>query len=90
MVMGKAMAVGLNHTGFGGNQSTPVFQAATANATFTNNLIATLVFAESKSIRTSTIILASFNIVAAFATAASILYDCHWASKRCNPKFKAS
>lgn len=88
--MGRAMTAALNHTGSAGNQSTPVFQAQTANATFTNNLIASLVFAESKSIRTSTIILASFNVVAAFATAASILYDCHWASKRCNPKFKAS
>jgi hypothetical protein len=59
------------------------------NATF-NAIINSLVFAESKSVRTSTIILASFNVLASFTTAASILYDCYWASKRCNPKFKAS
>jgi hypothetical protein len=29
-------------------------------------------------------------VLAAFTTASSILYDCYWASKRCNPKFKAS
>lgn len=52
--------------------------------------IAALVFAESKSVRTSTIILAAFDALAALATASSILYDCYWASKRCNPKFKAS
>jgi len=57
-------------------------------ATF--NLIASLVFAEIKSVRTSTIILAAFNVLAAFTTAGSILYDCYWASRRCNPKFKAS
>jgi hypothetical protein len=54
------------------------------------SFIENLVFAESKSVRTSTVILASFNVLAAFATAASILYDCYWTSKRCNPKFKAS
>lgn len=73
----------------------PTYQSATANKTGTMNsatskLISSLVFAESKSVRTSTIILAAFNVLAAFATAASILYDCYWASKRCNPKFKAS
>ena len=56
----------------------------------TNMLIDDLVFAQSKSVRTSTIIQASFNVLAAFFTALSILYDCYWASKRCNPKFKAS
>lgn len=56
----------------------------------TNMLINDLVFAQSKSVRTSTIILASFNVLASFATAFSILYDCYWASKRCNPKFRAS
>jgi hypothetical protein len=61
------------------------------NGTYTTkNIIKALVFAESKSVRTSTIILAAFDALAAFATAASILYDCYWASKRCNPKLKAS
>lgn len=56
----------------------------------TSELIGALKFAASKSIRTSTIILAAFNVLAAFITAFSILYDCYFASKRCNPKFKAS
>ncbi|PQE13897.1 Bile salt-activated lipase protein [Rutstroemia sp. NJR-2017a BBW] len=64
-------------------------QAAEDNKLGTS-FIENLVFAESKSVRTSTVILASFNVLAAFATAASILYDCYWTSKRCNPKFKAS
>lgn len=80
-----------NHTGNGTN---PFSQMATNRTGAANNatlnLISNLVFAESKSVRTSTIILAAFNVLAAFATAASILYDCYWASKRCNPKFKAS
>jgi hypothetical protein len=48
------------------------------------------IFQDSKSIRTSTVILASFNLLAAFATAARILYDCYWASKRSSPNFRAS
>lgn len=62
--------------------------SAASNAT--GLLIKKLVFAESKSVRTSTIILAVFNVLAALATASSILYDCYIASKRCNPKFKAT
>jgi hypothetical protein len=74
------------------NSATGVVQAQT-NGTSNNEtlaLISSLVFAESKSVRTSTIILAAFNVLAASTTVASILYDCYWASKRCNPKFKAS
>ncbi|THV46545.1 hypothetical protein BGAL_0377g00020 [Botrytis galanthina] len=63
---------------------------SSGNNTVAEGIIENLVFAESKSVRTSTIILAAFNVLASFATAASILYDCYWASKRCNPKFKAS
>ncbi|TVY68669.1 hypothetical protein LSUE1_G008035, partial [Lachnellula suecica] len=62
----------------------------TSNTAATGLLIQKLVFAESKSVRTSTIVLAVFNIIAAFATACSIIYDCYSASKKCNPKFKAS
>jgi hypothetical protein len=51
-------------------------------------LILSLDFEESKSIRTSTIILAVFNSLAALGTAFSITYDCYRASKRHNPKFK--
>jgi hypothetical protein len=64
--------------------------AAANGSNSTLALIQSLVFAENKSVRTSTIILAAFNVLASATTAASILYDCYWASKRCNPKFKAS
>jgi len=76
-----------------GLDSTTGVVQAHRNGTSNNEtlaLISSLVFAESKSVRTSTIILAAFNVLAASTTAASILYDCYWASKRCNPKFKAS
>ncbi|CAG8959594.1 hypothetical protein HYFRA_00001496 [Hymenoscyphus fraxineus] len=56
----------------------------------TGLLIKKLAFAESKSVRTSTIILAAFNVLAALATASSILYDSYMATKRCNPKFKST
>ncbi|CZT05628.1 uncharacterized protein RCO7_10388 [Rhynchosporium graminicola] len=90
----RAIEQDANDTMDGNRTGNPFFQNASnrtgpgGNSTF--NLISNLVFAESKSVRTSTIILATFNILAAFATACSILYDCYWASKRCNPKFKAS
>ncbi len=87
MIIGRASSV-VNNTL---NYTSSVVIAATdkkSNATLL--LIDSLVFAESKSVRTSTIILAAFNVLAAFTTASSILYDCYWASKRCNPKFKAS
>ena len=64
---------------------------AVMNGTYTaKQIITKLVFAESKSVRTSTIILAAFNALAALATAASILYDCYWAASRWNIKLKAS
>jgi hypothetical protein len=53
-----------------------------SDQTQAQRLISSLVFENSKSIRTSTIILAAFNGVAAFATAFSILYDCYCTSKR--------
>ncbi|TAQ87056.1 hypothetical protein B7494_g4621 [Chlorociboria aeruginascens] len=85
MMIGRS--AGLNHTG-----TSYALQSQTAaqerNATLA--LIQNLVFAESKSVRTSTIILAAFNVLAALTTACSIVYDCYWASKRCGPKFKAS
>lgn len=65
-----------------------------SNSTFQNpegeGLIEGFVFQNSKSIRTSTVILASFNVLAAFATATGILYDCYWASKRSSRDLKAS
>ena len=88
------LARGLNGTGnYGFGTGAQVKTNTTGNGrneTATFFLIQNLVFAQSKSVRTSTIILAAFNVLAAFATAASILYDCYWSSKRCNPKFRAS
>ena len=55
----------------------------------TQTLINSLLFSQSKSVRTSTMILGAFNIFAAFVTASSILYDCYWASKRANGGYKA-
>ena len=59
----------------------------TSNAT--TQLINGLLFDQSKEIRTSTIILAAFNISAAFLTATSILYDHYCVSKQCSFGFKA-
>ncbi|PMD42958.1 hypothetical protein L207DRAFT_422365 [Hyaloscypha variabilis F] len=72
----------------------PSFTQAQSNrsisAQATKAIIDQLIFQDSESVRTSTIILAAFNILAAFATALSILYDCYWSSKRCAPKYKAT
>ncbi|RYO82426.1 hypothetical protein DL766_007784 [Monosporascus sp. MC13-8B] len=43
-------------------------------------------FLAAKSIRTSTIILSSFNTISAFATAAGILFDCYLKAKRSDPR----
>src|SRR5262245_43043197 len=51
-------------------------------------LINQLKFAAAKSIRTSTIILATFNTIAAFATAMGILYDAYSRERRNNRSFK--
>lgn len=77
----------LNSTSMGGDLYK---MQSSGNLTAVQTFITSLVFAESKSVRTSTIILAAFNVLASFTTACSILYDCYWASKRCAPKFKAS
>lgn len=45
-------------------------------------------FAAAKSIRTSTIILATFNVVAAFATAVGILFDTYCRKKRNDRNFR--
>ncbi len=55
----------------------------------TQALIASFDFAQSKTVRTSTMILGAFNILVAFLTASSILYDCYWASRRANGGYKA-
>jgi hypothetical protein len=45
-------------------------------------------FQAARSIRMSTIILATFNVIAAFATVVGILWDCYTTEKRNNPKFR--
>jgi hypothetical protein len=87
-VMERALSQGaqFNKTRFNG---TFAQVNGTAKSNATSLLIQKLVFAESKSVRTSTIILAVFNVLAALATASSILYDSYMAGKRCNPKFKS-
>lgn len=55
--------------------------------TSTSALINQFRFQAAKSIRTSTIILAVFNVIAAFATAVGIFWDSYGSAKRNNPKF---
>jgi hypothetical protein len=87
-LMARAAYGFIHATSNGTDSGTGSGKNSSSNAA--ESFIAALVFAESKSVRTSTIILAAFDALAALATASSILYDCYWASKRCNPKFKAS
>ncbi|KAI2473869.1 hypothetical protein F4781DRAFT_6493 [Annulohypoxylon bovei var. microspora] len=69
--------------------SNGIYQAAFSdNSTF--GVINEFKFLAAKSIRTSTIILAAFNTISAFATAAGIYYDCYVATKRLNPEGKGS
>ncbi|KAI0897834.1 hypothetical protein F4806DRAFT_379043 [Annulohypoxylon nitens] len=65
--------------------SNGIYQAASSgNSTF--GVINEFKFLAAKSIRTSTIILAVFNTISAFATAAGIYYDCYVSAKRANPE----
>ncbi|KAI1103559.1 hypothetical protein F4804DRAFT_227935 [Jackrogersella minutella] len=85
---------GLNNLGAGWQTNTSslgysngVYQAAfSSNSTF--GVINQFKFLAARSIRTSTIILAVFNTVSAFATAAGIFYDCYTSAKRSNPEGK--
>jgi hypothetical protein len=90
----RAVEKSLNKTMAGMNYTANSFTQSEANKTISSStskaIIDKLVFQDSKSVRTSTIILAAFNILAALATAISILYDCYWTSKRCAPKYKAT
>ncbi|KAK3378446.1 hypothetical protein B0H63DRAFT_247591 [Podospora didyma] len=67
-----------------------LFQTAANISTTQQMFFNELKFAAAKSIRTSTIILATFNTVAAFATAMGILFDAYYREKRNNKKFKFS
>ncbi|KAI1500552.1 hypothetical protein F5X99DRAFT_419116 [Biscogniauxia marginata] len=67
--------------------STGLYQAAfTNNSTF--GVINEFKFLAARSIRTSTIILAAFNTVSAFATAAGIFFDSYMTAKRSYPPGK--
>ncbi len=91
--LGRAAEKMMNKTMSGNHDGNVLTQLLTNNTTGDGSkakIIASLMFAKSQSVRTSTIILASFNILAAFATAVSILYDCYWSPKRSNSKYKAS
>lgn len=84
------MAAGLGHSLWGrsnADKMQDIFEMEEGVPWSTNStqaLIHSLVFDQSKTVRTSTMILASFNILAAFLTAWSILYDCYCTSKRSN------
>ena len=81
--------------GFGGGMSNE-FGGGSANSDFAfqgngssqSALIHQFRFQTAKSIRTSTIILASFNVLAAFATAIGIIWDSYATKKRNDPKFR--
>ncbi|KAK4228215.1 hypothetical protein QBC38DRAFT_362340 [Podospora fimiseda] len=68
--------------------NTRTFQSATNQSTTQQQFINQLRFSAAKSIRTSTIILASFNIIAAFATAVGILCDSYFREKRNNREYR--
>ncbi|ATY58312.1 hypothetical protein A9K55_002974 [Cordyceps militaris] len=57
-------------------------------ANSTNAVINELRFASSKTIRQSTIILASFNAVVGFIVAVGIFWDCYVGAKRADPQMK--
>ncbi|KAK4173111.1 hypothetical protein QBC36DRAFT_195416 [Triangularia setosa] len=64
------------------------FQTARNQTTTQQMFFNELRFAAARSIRTSTIILASFNIIAAFATAVGILVDSYFRERRNNRSYK--
>jgi hypothetical protein len=66
------------------NSTATFLQAQSSNETF--QVIDQLKFLASKSIRTSTIVLAAFNTVTAFATAMGIFYDCYQRAERNRPR----
>lgn len=75
---------GTNNNGTDGR---PWFNSTGGGRNFTSAAINNFRFQAAKSIRTSTIILSVFNVVAAFATAVGILWDGYATAKRNNPKY---
>ena len=83
-----------NNGGFGSGNDDDDFSGAFAGMGFRaqggngSRFLNQLIFANVRSIRMSTIILASFNVIAAFATAVGILWDCYLRRKRNDPRFQ--
>lgn len=75
-----------SYAAVGGDDGVTTYHLATTSSNTTTDatqaMAESLKFATSKSIRTSTIILASFNAMAAFATALGIIYGSYRHSKR--------
>jgi hypothetical protein len=65
-----------------------IFQHATNRTATQQMFLNGLKFSAARSIRTSTIVLASFNIIAAFATALGILCDSYFRKRRNDESFK--
>ncbi|KAK1964295.1 hypothetical protein LY78DRAFT_160262 [Colletotrichum sublineola] len=74
-------------TGYGSAASDSIRGSFKVTNTSTSALINQFRFQAAKSIRTSTIILAVFNVIAAFATALGIFWDGYATAKRTNQKF---
>ncbi|KAM0275063.1 hypothetical protein ACHAQH_007583 [Verticillium albo-atrum] len=77
-------ANGIDNTNGGSTNSFAAQNNDTSQAALVNEFR----FAAAKSIRTSVIILAAFNVVAAFATAVGILWHSYAMKKRKDPRFK--
>lgn len=69
-------------TAMANSTGSTTYQLATSPNVTTAAITNALKFAQSKSVRTSTIILASFNTLAAFTTALGIIYGCRSYHKR--------
>lgn len=80
---GSAYAMSVNMT----NSSSAYLHSASSNST--QQAINKFQFLASKSIRTSTIVLAIFNTISAFATAMGIFYDCYKRAERNRPRGQA-
>lgn len=63
---------------------------ASSHSNSSHGFIQELVFENTKSDRTSGIILAAFNVFVAFAMGSLIIFERYWASKKCNPNFPNS
>lgn len=74
--------------GFNNRSRNGFFQSATNRTATQQMFLNDLRFSAARSIRTSTLILACFNIIAAFATALGILCDSYFREKRNNRNYR--